>query len=51
MPFTHRNLKGDLEDLVREHEQLAARLPNLQIVGGCCGTDVRHVAALWGVAD
>lgn len=22
---------------------------NLRIVGGCCGTDVRHVAALWGV--
>jgi homocysteine S-methyltransferase len=43
--------EGDLDDLVREHEQLAARLPNLQIVGGCCGTDVRHVAALWGVAD
>lgn len=41
--------EGDLGDLVREHERLAARLPNLDIVGGCCGTDVRHVAALWGV--
>ena len=39
--------EGDLGDLVREHERLAARLPNLDIVGGCCGTDVRHVAALW----
>ena len=28
---------------------LRAKLPNLRIVGGCCGTDSRHVAALWGV--
>ncbi|MFC6341807.1 homocysteine S-methyltransferase family protein, partial [Nocardioides hankookensis] len=21
----------------------------LRVVGGCCGTDARHVAALWGV--
>lgn len=40
---------GDVADLVREHDALAARLPNLDVVGGCCGTDVRHVAALWGV--
>jgi hypothetical protein len=24
-------------------------LPNLSIVGGCCGTDARHVAQLWQV--
>jgi len=41
--------EGDIHDLVRAHEALAARLPRLDIVGGCCGTDVRHVAALWGV--
>ncbi|MFW5471823.1 homocysteine S-methyltransferase family protein [Knoellia sp. CPCC 206450] len=41
--------EGDIPDLVAEHERLAARLPNLDVVGGCCGTDVRHVAALWGV--
>ncbi|GGB69681.1 hypothetical protein N798_15885 [Knoellia flava TL1] len=41
--------EGDIVDLVAEHERLAARLPNLDVVGGCCGTDVRHVAALWGV--
>ena len=40
---------GDIADLVREHDALAAHLPNLDVVGGCCGTDVRHVAALWGV--
>lgn len=41
--------EGDLDDLVSTHEQLAARLPQLEVVGGCCGTDARHVAALWGV--
>ena len=23
--------------------------PNVQVLGGCCGTDARHVAAMWGV--
>ncbi len=41
--------EGDFPDLVSAHQGLAARLPRLDIVGGCCGTDVRHVAALWGV--
>jgi len=42
--------EGDLEVLVPSHRTLEKQLPGLQIVGGCCGTDVRHVAALWGVA-
>jgi homocysteine S-methyltransferase len=41
--------EGDLELLARTHEQLKPLLPNLSIVGGCCGTDARHVAALWGL--
>lgn len=41
--------EGNLPDLIATHEQLLARLPNVDVVGGCCGTDVRHVAALWGV--
>lgn len=41
--------EGDIPDLVSEHELLAARLPNLDVIGGCCGTDARHVAALWGL--
>ena len=28
---------------------LRGRLPGLAVVGGCCGTDARHVAAMWGV--
>ena len=31
-------------------DALRAQLPNLTLIGGCCGTDARHVAAMWGVA-
>ncbi len=34
-------LAADLDSLVRP------ALPSLRIVGGCCGTDARHVAAMW----
>lgn len=40
---------GDLDLLVSGHRSLEALLPGLSFVGGCCGTDARHVAALWGV--
>ena len=40
---------GDLTVLVPSHRAVEERLPSLEIVGGCCGTDARHVAALWGV--
>ncbi len=42
--------EGDLQLLASTHEQLKPLLPNLSIVGGCCGTDARHVAAFWGVS-
>ncbi len=38
---------GDPEDLARRHLQLREALPNLNVVGGCCGTDERHVEAIW----
>ena len=41
--------EGDLGVLVPAHRALEQQLPALEIVGGCCGTDSRHVAALWGV--
>jgi homocysteine S-methyltransferase len=41
--------EGDLGLLTSTFDALRAHLPNLAIVGGCCGTDARHVAALWGV--
>jgi S-methylmethionine-dependent homocysteine/selenocysteine methylase len=37
---------GDPEDLARRHIKLGSSLPNLNVVGGCCGTDHRHVEAI-----
>jgi S-methylmethionine-dependent homocysteine/selenocysteine methylase len=34
---------GDPEDLGRHYRRLCAVLPNLNVLGGCCGTDHRHV--------
>jgi homocysteine S-methyltransferase len=40
--------EGDIGALVAAQAELTAALPALTILGGCCGTDHRHVAALWG---
>ena len=37
---------GDPEELGREYAGLRRSLPNLTVLGGCCGTDDRHVAAI-----
>ena len=37
---------GDPADLAAGYERLRDHLPNLTILGGCCGTDHRHVAAI-----
>ena len=39
--------EGDIDVLVAAQARLAQKLPALSILGGCCGTDHRHVAALW----
>jgi homocysteine S-methyltransferase len=41
--------EGDLGLLRSSYDALRPSLPSLRVVGGCCGTDARHVAALWGV--
>jgi homocysteine S-methyltransferase len=41
--------EGDPVELARTQDALRPALPNLAVVGGCCGTDARHVAAMWGV--
>jgi S-methylmethionine-dependent homocysteine/selenocysteine methylase len=41
--------EGDPAELASATDVLRPLLPSLSIVGGCCGTDARHVAALWGV--
>ncbi len=40
---------GDPTGFAQDHNQLGVRLPEVRILGGCCGTDTRHVAVLWGV--
>lgn len=39
--------EGDLLDLTARARALAEALPAVRIVGGCCGTDSRHVSAMW----
>ena len=34
---------GDPADLAARHVDLRESLPNITILGGCCGTDIRHV--------
>jgi homocysteine S-methyltransferase len=37
---------GDIAELAEDHAELLPSLPNLQLIGGCCGTDHRHIAAI-----
>jgi len=37
---------GDPADLAARHATLRDRLPAVTVLGGCCGTDARHVAAI-----
>jgi homocysteine S-methyltransferase len=39
--------EGNPRLLAGQHAQLAPLLPPVPVLGGCCGTDTRHVAALW----
>lgn len=41
---------GDPEQLALDQQPLIGAFPHLQVLGGCCGTDARHVAAMWGVS-
>ena len=38
--------EGDPVDLARRYAELRHRLPRLNVVGGCCGTDHRHIREL-----
>jgi S-methylmethionine-dependent homocysteine/selenocysteine methylase len=37
---------GDPDELGAQYRELRERLPRLGVVGGCCGTDDRHVRAI-----
>jgi len=39
--------EGDPEDFGAGTAELRAYLPAATVFGGCCGTDARHVAAIW----
>ena len=38
--------EGDPDDLAARYVRLRSALPGLQVIGGCCGTDHRHVAVI-----
>jgi homocysteine S-methyltransferase len=38
---------GDPQQLAADQKPLLDTFVNLEVVGGCCGTDARHVAAMW----
>ena len=38
--------EGDPEDLGARYAALCERLPNINVLGGCCGTDHRHVGSI-----
>jgi S-methylmethionine-dependent homocysteine/selenocysteine methylase len=40
--------EGDPTDLAERHAALKAALPGVNVLGGCCGTDHRHVDAICG---
>ena len=40
--------EGDPADLAERHGALKAQLPAVNVLGGCCGTDHRHVDAICG---
>ena len=41
-----RLLPGEKMELGSEYAALEPRLPGLRVVGGCCGTDHRHVESI-----
>jgi S-methylmethionine-dependent homocysteine/selenocysteine methylase len=38
--------EGDPQELGQDHAALRALLPNVKVLGGCCGTDHRHVSEI-----
>jgi homocysteine S-methyltransferase len=38
--------QGDPDDLAERYRRLRPLMPNLTVVGGCCGTDMRHIEAI-----
>jgi homocysteine S-methyltransferase len=37
---------GDWQDLAQRYQRILPLLPNIRVIGGCCGTDHRHIGAI-----
>lgn len=37
---------GNPDELAQQYAQLRERFPSINVLGGCCGTDARHIAAI-----
>jgi homocysteine S-methyltransferase len=37
---------GDPHELAEQYAELLRRFPHINVLGGCCGTDHRHVACI-----
>lgn len=37
---------GDWQDLAQRYSRVLPLLPNIRVIGGCCGTDHRHIGAI-----
>ena len=37
---------GDPQDLAEQYLALVERFPHFKLIGGCCGTDTRHLEAI-----
>ena len=37
---------GDPQDLGKQFRELRSKLNNLNVLGGCCGTDIRHIGEI-----
>jgi homocysteine S-methyltransferase len=42
---------GNPQELGRQYQKLRKRLPQLSVLGGCCGTDHRHIVAICDACD
>ena len=38
--------EGNPSELAEQYRLLREKLPNLNVLGGCCGTDSRHIEAI-----
>ncbi|OYW16045.1 MAG: homocysteine S-methyltransferase [Novosphingobium sp. 12-64-8] len=38
--------RGDVIEFAEFHRELRARFPHINVLGGCCGTDLEHVTAI-----